>query len=151
MMEFAKLCREYEKLSAAQRGVILAKSSVSVLAKLKLLNLPGVDPVHTLAGFILGSVVVDGRVNEQEYLLIYPALLHLFGDDFDFDSVKKSFRLDGEGRSAVKKYTEELLALLSLADESLREDLITLCLCAVTVDGKISLRERNYIRRLATA
>lgn len=151
MSEFAKMCKEYEKLSAVQRGAILARSSVTVLAKLKLLDLPGVDPVHTLAGFILGSVVADGRVNEQEYLLIYPALLHVFGDDFDFESVKASFRKDREGRNTVRLYTEEMLSLLALADESLRDDIVELCLCVVTVDGKISLREKNYIRRLCAA
>ena len=130
---------------------MLTGKSVKILAKLKLLELPGVDPVHALAGFILGSVVADGRVNEQEYLLMYPALVHVFGDDFDFDSIKNSFRKDREGREAVKEYTQEMLSFLALADEKLREDVIALCLCVVTVDGKISLRERNYIRKLCKA
>ena len=151
MFEFAKLCKEYENFSAPERGVMLTGKSVKILAKLKLLELPGVDPVHALAGFILGSVVADGRVNEQEYLLIYPALVHVFGDDFDFDSIKNSFRKDREGREAVKEYTQEMLSFLALADETLREDVIALCLCVVTVDGKISLRERNYIRKLCKA
>lgn len=151
MFEFAKLCHEYENLSALERGAILTGKSVKILAKLRLLELPGVDPVPTLAGFILGSVAADGRINEQEYLLIYPALIHVFGEDFDFESVKRSFREDKEGRAAAKRYTEEMTALLSLADESLREDIVGLCLCVVTVDGKISLRERNYIRRLCRA
>lgn len=151
MFEFAKLCKEYESLSAPERGVMLTGKSVKILAKLKLLELPGVDPVHALAGFILGSVVADGRVNEQEYLLMYPALVHVFGDDFDFDSIKNSFRKDREGREAVKEYTQEMLSFLALADETLREDVIALCLCVVTVDGKISLRERNYIRKLCKA
>lgn len=151
MFEFAKLCKEYENLSAPERGVMLTGKSVKILAKLKLLELPGVDPVHALAGFILGSVVADGRVNEQEYLLIYPALVHVFGDDFDFDTIKDSFRKDREGREAVKEYTQEMLSFLALADETLREDVIALCLCVVTVDGKISLRERNYIRKLCKA
>lgn len=151
MFEFTKLCKEYENLSAPERGVMLTGKSVKILAKLKLLELPGVDPVHALAGFILGSVVADGRVNEQEYLLMYPALVHVFGDDFGFDTIKDSFRKDREGREAVKEYTQEMLSFLALADETLREDVIALCLCVVTVDGKISLRERNYIRKLCKA
>ena len=109
------------------------------------------DMAPARAGFILGSVAADGRINEQEYLLICPALIHVFGEDFDFESVKRSFREDKEGRAAVKRYTEEMTALLSFADESLREDIVGLCLCVTTVDGKISLRERNYIRRLCRA
>ena len=151
MFEFSKLCKEFEALSALERGVIMTGKSAEIFAKLRKLNLPGVDPVQTLAGFILGSVVADGHVNEEEYLLIYPALIHTFGDNFDFESIKKSFETDRDGRNAVKEYTQEMLSLISLADESLIEDVVLLCLCVVSVDGKISPREQRYIRKLCKA
>lgn len=151
MFEFSKLCKEFESLTVLERGVIMTGKSAEIFAKLRKLNMPGVDPVQTLAGFILGSVVADGRVNEQEYLLIYPALLHTFGDDFDFESIKKSFKDDRDGRNAVKEYTQEMLSLISLADESLIEDVVMLCLCVVSVDGRISPREQRYIRKLCKA
>ena len=72
----------------------------------------------------------------------------MFGDDFDFESIKKSFEKDHDGRNAVKQYTEEMLAILAKEDESMVEDVVLLCLCVVSVDNKISLRERRYIRRL---
>ena len=151
MFEFSILCKEFEALTVLERGVIMTGKSAEIFAKLRKLNMPGVDPVQTLAGFILGSVVADGRVNEQEYLLIYPALLHTFGDDFDFESIKQSFKDDRDGRNAVKEYTQEMLSLISLADESLIEDVVMLCLCVVSVDGKISPREQRYIRKLCKA
>ena len=113
MFEFSKLCKEFESLTVLERGVIMTGKSAEIFAKLRKLNMPGVDPVQTLAGFILGSVVADGRVNEQEYLLIYPALIHTFGDDFDFESIKQSFKDDRDGRNAVKEYTQEMLSLIS--------------------------------------
>lgn len=151
MFEFTKLCNSFENLNVVERGAILAEKSVKVLGKLKLMAVPGIDPVETLSGFIIGSVVADGRLNEQEYLLIYPALLKAFGDDFDFASVKSAFAKDRDGRKAVRVYTESLLSLLADIDEDFREDIVTLCLCVVTVDGKISFREKNYIRRLCKA
>ena len=151
MFEFSKLCKEFESLTVLERGVIMTGKSAEIFAKLRKLNMPGVDPVQTLAGFILGSVVADGHVNEQEYLLIYPALLHTFGDDFDFESIKQSFKDDRDGRNAVKEYTQEMLSLISLADESLIEDVVMLCLCVVSVDGRISPREQRYIRKLCKA
>ncbi len=151
MFEFTKLCNSFENLNVVERGAILAEKSVKVLGKLKLMAMPGIDPVETLSGFIIGSVVADGRLNEQEYLLIYPALLKAFGDDFDFASVKSAFAKDRDGRKAVRVYTESLLSLLADIDEDFREDIVTLCLCVVTVDGKISFREKNYIRRLCKA
>ena len=151
MFEFSKLCKEFEELTVLERGVIMTGKSAEIFAKLRKLNAPGVDPVQTLAGFILGSVVADGRVNEQEYLLIYPALIHTFGDDFDFESIKQSFKDDRDGRNAVKEYTQEMLSLISRADESLIEDVVLLCLCVVSVDGRISPREQRYIRKLCKA
>lgn len=151
MFEFAKLCNECEKLSTVERGALLTAKSVKVLAKLHLLDIPGLDPVETLASFILGSIVADGKVNEQEYLLMYPALVKVFGDDFDFNSIKESFAKDYEGKKAVKDYTKDLMTILNETDESLQEDIVMICLMVVAIDGKVSLKERNYIRRLCRA
>ena len=74
MLEFKQLFKEYEDLSVLQRSSILTYKSVDILAKLKKLDIEGIDPVNTLASFIIGAVVADNRVNEQEYLLIYPSL-----------------------------------------------------------------------------
>lgn len=151
MFEFSKLCREFEALSVAERSALLAEKSVGILAKLALLGIPGVDPIPTLAGFMLGSVVADGQINEQEYLLMYPGLVYVFGNDFDFESIKRSFDKDRDGKNEVKKYTRDMLSLLADADESLREDIVTLCLCVVSVDNKVSLREQRYIKQLCKA
>ena len=148
MFEFEKICKSYEALSPIERLALLTGKSVNILAKLKMLDIPGVDPVHTLAGFILGSIVADGKVNEKEYLLMYPALLRVCGDDFDFESIKASFKQDRDSRKKIKQYTEEMLSLLVLADESLRKHIIMLCLCVTSVDGKISFAERRYICKL---
>ena len=151
MFEFTKLCNECEKMTVLERGALLVESSAKILAKLALLDIPDVDPVHVLASFILGSVVADGKVDEKEYLLIYPALVRVFGNDFDFESIKESFENDKDGNKALKEYTHELTSILAMLDESLQEDIVLLCLSVVTVDGKVSLKERNYIRRLCKA
>ena len=56
-----------------------------------------------------------------------------------------------EARKTIKNYSRELLKVLAEIDESFIEDIITLCLCVVTIDGKISLKERNYIKKLIKA
>ena len=151
MFEFQKLCGEYEKMSALERGAVLATRSARVLTALSALEIPGVSPVETLAGFIIGAVVSDGKLSEQEYLLIYPSLLRIFGDDFDFERVKESVKKDADGRRAIQRYTRELCALLALMDDSLRDDVVMISLCALSVDGRISLRERNYVKKLCRA
>lgn len=148
MFEFAKVMKDYEQLGAIERGLILTEKSVSILAKLSALDIDGIDPVETLAAFITGSVAADGKLHEKEYLLIYPALLKVFGSDFDYESVKKLFENDKDGRKEVAKYTHDLIRVLESADDTLYEDVIILCLCVVTIDGKLSLREKKYVKRL---
>lgn len=151
MLKLKKLCDAYEDLTTVERGLLLTEKSVSLMAKLHTLSLPGLDPVSVLAGFIIGSVTADGRIREKEYLLIYPALVSAFGDQFDFATVKESFRRDKEGQKMLAAYTEEMMQILDLLDDSLAEDVITLCLCVLSIDGKVSLREKNYLRRLCRA
>ena len=148
MFEFTKLCNEFEKLSPVERGAMLAAKSVKVLAKLHAYETDEFDPVVALAAFIVGSVAADGKLHEKEYLLIYPALVKVFGQDFDYERVKKAFENDKEGIKETAKYTKQLIRVLEFVDEDLYEDVIILCLCIVTIDGKISLKEKNYIKKL---
>ncbi len=148
MFEFNKVMKDYESLNAIERGLMLTEKSVSILAKLAALDIDGIDPVETLASFIIGSVVADGKLHEKEYLLIYPALVKVFGSDFDYESIKKEFEADKDGRKDIAGYTTDLLRVLGTVDETLYEDVIILCLCVVTIDGKVSLREKNYVKRL---
>lgn len=151
MFEFKKLCDAYEELSTVEKGMLLAEKSVKVMATLHELSIPGIDPITALAGFIVGSVAADGKVNEREYLLIYPSLVKAFGDDFDFQSVKESFRKDSEGRKMLIEYNSEMLSLLDMLDDEIKEDVVTLCLCVTAIDGKVSPKEKKYIKRLCKA
>lgn len=148
MFEFKKLCDAFEEMSTVEKGVILTEKSVSILAKLRSLEIPGIDAVTALAGFIVGSVAADGKLNEQEYLLIYPALVQAFDTGFDFATVKEAFSRGRDGRKLAAEYTEEMIRIFDCLDEGLKADVITLCLCVVAIDGKVSLKEKNYIRRL---
>lgn len=147
MFEFKKLCDAYEDLSAVERGVLMAEKSAKIVAKLHLMDIPEVDPLEALAGFIVGSVVADGRIDEREYLLIYPTLLSVFGDDFDFETIKQSF-CKGDAKKLITAYTEELMSVLDALDDEMKEDVVTLCLCVTAMDGRISLKEKQYVKRL---
>lgn len=151
MFEFKRLCDSFEKLSATEKSCLLVSTSVSVLEKLHRLAMPNVDPVTTLAGFIIGSAVADGRINEQEYLLIYPSLLAVFGDTFDFCSIKEGFRRDKDGQKMITQYTQDMIRIFDCIDENLKNDIITLCLCTVAIDGRVTLKEKRYIRRLCNS
>jgi 3-methyladenine DNA glycosylase/8-oxoguanine DNA glycosylase len=150
MFEFKKLCNELEALNPVERGVILAEKSVSVIKGLSGLNIP-LDPVKTLVTFIIGSVVSDNSINEKDYLYIYPSLVKAFGNDFDFISAKQAIGLAKDIKKEITKYTKEMISIISVCDEALAADIISLCLLITSVDGKISLKEKRYIRQLCKA
>ncbi len=150
MFEFKKLCNELEELNPIERGVILAEKSVSVIKGLSGLNIP-LDPVKTLVTFIIGSVVSDNSINEKDYLYIYPSLVKAFGNDFDFNSAKQAIGLAKDIKKEITKYTKEMISIINVCDEELATDIISLCLLITSVDGKISLKEKRYIRQLCKA
>lgn len=47
-------------------------------------------------------------------------------------------------------YTEEMLRVFAFLDESLKNDVITLCLCVTAIDGRVSRKEKRYLRRLCS-
>lgn len=150
MFEFKKLCNTLEELNPVERGVILAEKSVSVIKGLSGLNIP-LDPVKTLVTFIIGSVVSDNSINEKDYLYIYPSLVKAFGNDFDFISAKQAIGLAKDIKKEITKYTKEMISIINVCDEELATDIISLCLLITSVDGKISLKEKRYIRQLCKA
>lgn len=148
MFEFIKLCNECEKLNPLERGLLLTEKSVSVLAGLNALQVEGVSPVKALAAFIVGAAVSDGVLNEKDYLYIYPSLIKAFGDDFDFLEIKKYYKVTKDVKKELERHTKELMEVISRADEELKADVITLCILITAVDGKITLKEKRYIRQL---
>ena len=82
---------------------------------------------------------------------MYPALIKVSGDDFDFATVKKSIENNYDGNKEIKDYTKDITTIFGYIDDELKADVVGLCLCIVTIDGKISLKVKNYIRRLCRA
>lgn len=148
MFEYIEKCKKFEKLSTFERFALLANKSLIITNKLSELGLNVNDSLSLIATFILGSIVSDGEVNEKEFLLIYPALLRTFGDNFDFDSIKETFQNDFKTRNELKNYLKDILSLLNSVSNELKEDIIDICFAIVTIDGKLSLKERIYMRKL---
>ncbi len=44
-----------------------------------------------------------------------------------------------------------MISIINVCDEELATDIISLCLLITSVDGKISLKEKRYIRQLCKA
>ena len=147
MFEFQALCSEVEALTPAARAALIAEKSVAVVDGLRALNLP-VDPIEILASFVVGSVVSDGSISEKDYLNIHPALEQAFGELCDLAGIARTFKVSRDVRKEIENDTRELIAILGEADETLGADIVLLCLLVTSVDGKVSLKEKRYIKQL---
>ena len=147
MFEFQSLCNKVEALSPDERGALIAEKSVAVVRGLRALNLP-IDPIEILASFVIGSVMSDGSISEKDYLNIHPDIEKAFGDLCDIAGIERTFKVSRDVRKEIERDTTELLAVLGEADEALGMDIVLLCLLVTSVDGKVSMREKRYIKQL---
>ncbi len=148
MSDFNKLCRAAEELNPLEYSAIITAKTVKIVPALKALTDKPEEVLELFATFMIASVYADGKLDESEYLLMLPALKLFFGDEIDFESAKavvKAFRPEGR---ELKKVVDDLVDLLGEVSAELKDDIITVCLLICAVDGKISLREKQFIRQL---
>ena len=148
MFEFKKICHEVEALSPEERTALLVEKAIVVVKRLHVLQIEGVDPVDALVSFLVGSAVSDGSLSEKDLLRIDPLLEQAFGEFCDVLGIEKKLKVSRDVRKEITKYSQELLKVISDADESLCYDILLICLLVTSVDGKITLKEQNYLRQI---
>ncbi|HJA02372.1 MAG TPA: hypothetical protein H9797_03210, partial [Candidatus Gallimonas gallistercoris] len=90
----------------------------------------------------------DGTLDEAEYLLLLPHLRDAFGEGFGFDEVKAVIETSKKEGKAVIDFADALCDWFGVLSEDLKDELVLLSLLLCAVDGKVSKKERKYIRRL---
>ena len=148
MNDFNKICKVVENLNALEYAAIITAKTAKIMPALNERTEDTADSLELLATFMIASVYADGKLDESEYLLLMPALKLFFGEDFDYDSAKalvKAFKPEGR---ELKKVVDAVVDLLGELSEDLKEDIITVCLLICAIDGKISLKEKRYIKQL---
>lgn len=148
MKDFSKILKQAENLDATTRKTEIVYSSAKVLSAL-LSEESGAEVVNALVSFIIGATADAGKINEREYLAIYPALVTAFGPGYDFYSVKHSF----DGLIATKRVMREnvstLTAALALTSEITLDDLVLLYALILTPTfGKLPLKLKLPLARL---
>ena len=75
--------------------------------------------------------------------------MHAFlGDNIDYDSCAKVFKsLKKEGKE-LKKITDEMVDLIGLFSDEMKADIIIICMLICAIDGKISAKEKEWIKQL---
>ena len=148
MREFDKICKEIDNLSVEEYTTVLAAKSIRLLAELKLLTAGGIEGDMAFITFIIGSVVADGKLSEEEYLLIYPLLEKVFGEEVDYEECKKLVRRSLSDNKDVKNLVNDMVDIFGQLSDELKEDAIIVCLLICSVDGKISIKEKMWVKQL---
>ena len=148
MKNVTKISKKTEYLDATTRKTEIIYGSAKVLSAL-LSEESGAEAVNALVSFIIGATADGGKINEREYLAIYPALVTAFGPGYDFYSVKRVF----DGLIATKRVMREnvsaLTAALALTSEITLDDVISLYALILTPTfGKLSLKHKAHLARL---
>jgi uncharacterized tellurite resistance protein B-like protein len=148
MREFDRLCKEFEEMDSLSYSVILTEKSAKVIPALSVVMDDGLSGVAIFAMFVMAAIAADGRLSEDEYALCYPLLHAFFGDEIDYEKIKsvvKQFKREGK---ELKKVANEMVDIFGQLSEDLKDDIIIICMMICAVDGKISLKEKNWIKKL---
>lgn len=149
MSDFNKLCKAVEDMDPATYTALIATKSAEVIAGLKEITGSTVDAVAVFADLVLCSVAADGKLDETEYLAVKPVLDLAFGRDVSYDDAKKIFKMAGLDKpAAYKEVVDEMVDVIGLADPDFKDDIVMVCLLVCAVDGKVSFREKRWIKKL---
>lgn len=148
MKEFNELCKMAENLNLGQYAEVLTEKTATILPALYELTGSGEEAAKTFASFLIASVYADGKLDESEYLLMMPALKLFFGSDFDFEDAKALVKyMKPEGKE-LKKLVDEMVDMLGLVSDELKNDIVLVSLLICAIDGKVTAREKRYIKQL---
>lgn len=148
MKSFNELCKIAEELTPEEYTAVMVEKSREILPALHGITDDGIETVKLYAAFLISSVCADGKIDEAEYLLLLPALKTLFGSDFDYDDAKRLAREFRPESKAFKSAVNEIIDEIGSVDEGLKDDLVIVSLLICAIDGKISAKEKRYIKQL---
>ena len=148
MKEFDRLCREFEEMDALTYSALLAEKSKKIIPALAAITEDGADGVMLFASFIVGAVVADGDLSVEEYALNFPLFKTFFGDEISYEDCNYIVRsMRSEGR-LMTKYVDEMVDAIGQLSEDLKDDIVLVCLMICAIDGKISFKEKQWIKKL---
>ena len=148
MTEFDKLCQEAEDIDWETRCAIVRGKSREILPLLQKIDVEGSSGAEILLLFIFASMTADGRLSEEEYALLYPLLKDFLGDDINYSDAKKAVKDMKAESKELKAITEKMIDVIGSFSPELRKDVVLVVMVICASDGRISLRERAWIRRL---
>ena len=149
MGSFNILCEVLERLDDDTYNDLMTEKSMRVIPSLVDITADGLDGVAIYTDFVLCSVAADGKLTEEEYLLIKPILDLTLEMDTGYGDAQKFFYDNGLGKpDGYKKSMDAIVDLLGLISPDLKDDIILVCMLVCAVDGELTKEERAWIQTL---
>ena len=148
MTEFDDLCREAEDIDFETRCAILKGKSQEILPLLSEKSEDGESGADILSTFLFSAMAADGRLSSEEYDLLYPLLSSFLGEKINYTDAKKAVGAMRKENREMKKISEDMVGVLAEFSEDLRREIILVIMMICAADGKISLSEKLWIKKL---
>ena len=148
MSEFDELCREAEDIDFETRCAILKGKSQEILPLLSEKSEDGESGADILSTFLFSAMAADGRLSEEEYDLLHPLLSSFLGERMNYTDAKKAVSAMRKESREMKKISEDMVSVLAEFSEDLRREIVLVIMMICAADGKISLSEKSWIKRL---
>lgn len=148
MKDFDKLCKDFESIDIDTYAAVLTEKAMKLIPALSAFSEDGLSGIEIFASFIYGAIAADGKLSEDEYALIYPLLHAFFGDSIDYNDAKRAFSSLSKEHKELKTIVDEMVDLIGFFSDEMKADIIIVVMLICAVDGKISLKEKNWIKKL---
>lgn len=149
MSSFNDLCKVMETLDPALFNQIMVEKTVDILKGLSGVTEDGVDAITIYLDFVLCAVAADGKLTEEEFVLVKPIMDLVAGSDVSYENAKAIFKAAGLDKpKEYKAAMDKTVDLLGIISPELKDDIILVCMLICSVDGKISFREKRWIKKL---
>lgn len=107
------------------------------------------DAITIYLDFVLCAVAADGKLTEEEFILVKPIMDLVTGSDVSYENAKAIFKAAGLDKpKEYKAAMDKTVDLLGIISPELKDDIILVCMLICSVDGKISFREKRWIKKL---
>ncbi|MGN0840818.1 MAG: TerB family tellurite resistance protein [Candidatus Ornithospirochaeta sp.] len=148
MTEFDDLCREAEDIDFETRCAILKGKSQEILPLLSEKSEDGESGADILSTFLFSAMAADGRLCREEYDLLHPLLSSFLGEKINYTDAKKAVGAMRKENREMKKISEDMVGVLAEFSEDLRREIVLVIMMICAADGKISLSEKQWIKKL---
>ena len=147
MTEFDRLCEMFENIDPETYLSIIMERSVAVLQDLTVLS--GDEAPSIFMDFIIASIAADGRLDENEYILVRPYIEALFNMEVSYEEAVRIFETAGLDKpKGMKDSVDRMVDVIGLFSREVKDDIIIICMMICAIDGVISEDEKDWIKQL---